>query len=213
MSLTSLEVYLFRHPQVIIDEGICYGQTDLELHPDGLRQWKEKIAVEKKLINDLPDSRKPKLRILTSPSKRCRDSALILSDIPGFPEAVTAPEILEMNFGNWEMQSWENLFIDTDSGYREWSENWIRAEVPGGESYMDLNTRVLRRWEYELSLAKKSGLRRLYIVTHAGPIRVILSNLLGIPLENSFRIAINYGSTSKIKFSGELPSIEFVNTI
>ncbi|HNN82431.1 MAG TPA: histidine phosphatase family protein, partial [Leptospiraceae bacterium] len=49
------------------------------------------------------------------------------------------------------------------------------------------------------------------LVTHGGVIRAILAHTLGLPLENSFRLKIEYGSISKIQVTNQISQVEFVN--
>lgn len=195
-----IEIYLHRHPQIDIEAGICYGQTDLDLRSDLFEAWKQNFK----------DGQSGNL-VITSPSTRCKKPAEFIARSLSAPDPVVLNEIIEMNFGAWEMRSWEDLRSDGTSGYVEWSKDWVNLPVPQGESYRDLSRRVLGGWKKIIKDSTESDIRRLDIVTHAGPIRAILSELLHIPLENTFRLEIHYGSVSKIKISGDLPLVEYIN--
>jgi len=49
-------------------------------------------------------------------------------------------------------------------------------------------------------------------VSHGGPIRVILADALGMPSANIFRIAQRYGAINRIRYSGETPTVEMLNS-
>ena len=60
---------------------------------------------------------------------------------------------------------------------------------PGGESFIDLRERVLPL--FETILRDEEG--PMLLVGHAGVNRVILCHLLGMPLDNLFRLGQDYG--------------------
>lgn len=49
------------------------------------------------------------------------------------------------------------------------------------------------------------------VISHGGIIRIILCHVLGIPLENIFRIEQDFGALNVIEFSGDHPVIKLLN--
>ena len=122
-------------------------------------------------------------KIISSDLKRCRLPAKALAEMLDLP-LETTPLLREMNFGDWEGRSWDDLWRESE-GYRIWCENWQTAACPGGESLPDMTARIERFLNNE-----KSG--TIFIVTHAGVIRALKHLLTGKALELVFREKIEY---------------------
>ena len=59
----------------------------------------------------------------------------------------------------------------------------------------------------------KGGGEHIAIVVHGGVNRIILCHLLGIPLENIFRIDQDYGALNIIEFWEKYPVVKLINGI
>lgn len=137
-----------RHPTPDVVPGTCYGQTDLDIAEIGHEQIK--LAMESTPAIE---------HILASPALRCRKLALTLAERDGV--SVTFDERLwEMHMGEFEGRMWSD--ID-----RKKSENWFKdpfnTPTPGGESFADVQQRVLEALEHATP--------EMAIVCHAGVIR------------------------------------------
>jgi alpha-ribazole phosphatase len=166
-------IYLIRHTTPEIESGICYGQTDIPLNENTFEQEFQLIRTK------IPDTIE---RVYTSPLERCKRLAERLS-----PEYREDSLLMEMNFGEWENRKWDG--IDADDLY-SWTQDFVNISVPKGESYRMLHERTVRFIENILTTNDKA----VAIVTHAGNIRSFISWTLDLPLENSFRILLNYGA-------------------
>lgn len=187
-----MEIYLIRHPAVNIDPGICYGHSDVGVSEEKLELTVEKI---KKSIPDYSES-----IFYSSDLIRCRMLAGALSS----NEIYYSDKIRELNFGKWEMQKW-NEIPETELKY--WMEDFVNRNCDGGESYNDLDSRVINFWK---ELIKKDH-NKIAVVTHGGVIRSILCNVLGMPIQNSFKLKIDYSSISKVAINNEVQIVEFIN--
>ena len=181
-SFSLMEIYLVRHTTPAIDKGICYGQTDLDLAENYIEEFKTLAA-------KLPDT--ANYKVISSPLKRCAILAQYLGK-----EVHYDNRLKELDFGDWEMKSWNKIPEET---LNPWMKDFVNVKVPKGESYIDLASRVGAFFE-ELRASQNN--QNILIVTHGGPIRFILATLLGIPLEKSFRIKINYGDIFQVKKEG-----------
>ena len=131
------QICLIRHG---ITEGnvrkLYYGKTDVPLAQKGVEEL-EKLAGEKLY----PDSARS--RIFTTGMTRTNQTKyLIYGDRPH--EVIEY--LQEINFGEFEMKSYEQLLENED--YRDWimAEDLEKAP-PGGESISEFNDRVLRGYE------------------------------------------------------------------
>lgn len=117
-----------RHTSVDVAPGTCYGQSDVPLK----QSFNEEAEiVRKKLIKKV----KSPLKVYTSPLSRCTR----LAEYCGFPDAIRDARLMELNFGEWEMQRYESI---KDPRLQEWFDNWFETPATGGESLRDQLERV-----------------------------------------------------------------------
>ena len=173
-----MEVYLIRHTTPDIAKGICYGQADLSLTSSFEEEADE-------ILKKLPH---PLDIVYTSPLKRCQQLA---KRIP-HKTLEEVPQLQEMNFGDWELKPWSHI---PEAALNPWMEDFVNVQVPNGESMKMLADRVIS-W-YDQIMAKNS--KGIAIVTHAGPIRVLLSHVNQTPLGEAFqRYNVQYGEVIPI---------------
>ncbi len=170
-------IYLVRHTTPDVEKGVCYGQSDL-----GLTKMfpSEAMAVKQRLL-DLGCS---ELAVfISSPLQRCYRLACSLSD----QTIQTDARLMEMNFGAWELQKWDDIDEDT---LRQWSDDFVQRPCPRGESYQIFYDRVAAFLE-EL---KRGDKKEVVLVTHGGVIRCVLAYLGKTTLETSFEVTVDYGA-------------------
>ncbi|WP_010571630.1 histidine phosphatase family protein [Leptospira broomii] len=209
-----MEILLIRHTTPEVEPGTCYGWTDL-----GLPITFEEEA--SRLLKILPPQANS---IRTSPLFRCFSLAEFLSkrweETGNSPAWKVDSRIRELNFGSWEGRLWEEIpRSETD----HWMENYVHRSPPGGESYVELRDRVTHAWSDALTdgktwekLRKEEGdpseYREVWI-SHGGVIRCIASQVLGFPLENAFRLVLDYGALSvvRVRFGEEDSYPQFIS--
>lgn len=172
-----MELYLIRHTTPDIEKGICYGQSDIPLtktYATELKNIKNKIPLERVS------------KIYSSPLIRCTTLAKDISE-----SYDTDDRLKELNFGAWEMKLWNEI---PKREIDPWMQDFVNTKVPQGESYTELQHRVV---EFYKSLDFYSD-ETVVVITHAGPMRALLSYLRNIDLKDSFQIKINYGEVIKI---------------
>jgi len=141
-----------RHPKPLVEPGICYGRTDLDIAETGLEQITLALETTPRIE-----------RIIASPALRCRKLALDLGERDGI--TVEFDERLwEMHMGEWEGIPWSEI----DRNVSEvWLKDPVNLPTPGGESFADLQRRVGEAVnERNDAMAMQTA-----IVCHAGPIR------------------------------------------
>jgi alpha-ribazole phosphatase len=195
-----MEIYLIRHPQVDIEPGICYGQTDIELKQGNI---KKAVAKINKLIPAISKS-----KIYSSDLKRCK---VIAQSLNNNGSIVYSSEIREINFGKWEMKRWDEI---PQQELNVWMNDFVNQNRYNGESYKDLYVRAVKFWN-EL---KNENHPQILVITHGGVIRSILCYILNISLANSFKLNIDLCGISKIKIEhaaglkrSQIEKIEFIN--
>ena len=157
-----MRIYLIRHGRTEANEKHLYcGSTDLPLSDAG-REELQRLQYDIKNV-----------RFLTSSMKRTNETLCILfGDVP----FDTDPRFREVDFGIFEMHSYEQLKEDPD--YQRWLAGDNEANIPpGGESGIQMTDRVL---------AAFAEIREdTCIITHGGVIAAIMEHLF--PGENKNR--------------------------
>ncbi len=186
-----MEIYLIRHTRVKIEPGICYGHTNVSV-ADSFPAECEDVRSKLPRIENWA--------VYTSPLRRCQQLAKQFC-----ADAIhTDPRLMELNFGDWEQQSWDA--IETVHLHR-WGSDFVNQRCPNGESFQDMATRVVACWK---DVCQKND-SHVLMITHAGVIRALLSHLLDFPLHNAMQVIIDYGGVTKIRMLAYGPVIDYVN--
>ncbi|AUG58347.1 alpha-ribazole phosphatase [Acetivibrio saccincola] len=182
-----LELILIRHGQTDSNKRRTYvGWTDVELNEEGIRQARN---LKEKLKNLSVD------KIYSSPLKRARKTAEIINE--NFNLDIHYDNNLkERNFGIWDDLTDDEIKKLNEKEYNAWQKDWKNYPVKGGESGMDSYERVIKFTENILN-SFDSG--RILIVSHLGTIRFMLSYLLGMGIEGSWRFRLDNCEMAKIQ--------------
>lgn len=167
--------------------GVCYGQTDL-----GLAE--SPAAAAERLRGVLPVN----CRVISSPLQRCRALAEALAS-----EVETERRLLEINFGDWEGRSWEEI--------PRWQlDAWAAAPFehvpPGGESAAAMAVRVIAFAADLVPAANttattdRADLEQV-LVAHQGPLRVLLAHWLDLPRASWLKFHLDFATASCIELS------------
>jgi alpha-ribazole phosphatase len=189
-----------RHPHIEAKGERCIGQTNVELSPEG-RAALIPLAEEACILR--PD------KILCSDLQRCQllaEAIALRLGLLSEPDPVWR----EVHFGTWENRTWNDIQTKEPLRLREWMANFDTVAPPAGESFADLQARVVRGIESKLVGAKEdaavapatrsganpgaSSVTHYLIVTHAGAIRAAISAFSGLPLRRAFELRVPYGS-------------------
>jgi alpha-ribazole phosphatase len=172
-------ITLIRHTSVDVPQGTCYGQTDVPLKdsfPEEAAITKSKIARQKFDV------------VYTSPLSRC----VKLADYCGYTNAIRDNRIMELNFGEWEMQHFDNI---TDPRLQEWFDDYINIPAAGGESF-----RIqLERVSAFLDELKEKDYSQVAVFAHGG-VLVCAQVYAGIlKVEEAFTALTPYGGIVRIE--------------
>lgn len=173
-----MEVYLIRHTSPLIEKGICYGQSDIPL----AGTFQEEAS---KVVRQIPTVN----ALYSSPLSRCIKLAELVK--PKY-KIIQDKRLMEMNFGDWEMKSWDKINEQT---LNSWMKDFVNVRPLHGENFLDLNQRV-NHFIDELIKRKHTNIA---VVTHAGVIRSALCRAHKIPLQKAFKIPVHYGSITLLR--------------
>lgn len=188
------EIFLFRHGKTEANEKHLYcGKTDLPLSEKGRSE-----LLEKKESRVYPDI--ARCKVFTSGLLRTTQSLGIL--YPEIASVGTEPSFQEIDFGDFEMKSYEEL--KNDERYKAWVErevdriqNVYQTEAenpcPNGESWLQMKNRVLSTLENALD-----NYRSVAIFTHGGVISAIMGNFFPNERKSLYDWQPDFGEGYKI---------------
>jgi alpha-ribazole phosphatase len=174
-------IYLMRHGEILTEKHVrrYIGQIDIPLSKEGIRQ--ARLAQAQLVSQELE-------AVFCSDLMRSVTTAGIITK----PLKITPTirrDLREISMGDWEGKTFAEIERLYPAEYVERGKNIVNYSVPGGESFATCQTRILAAF-IEL-VNTTSG--NILIVGHAGVNRILLCHILGMPPENLFRIAQDYG--------------------
>lgn len=170
-------ITVLRHGEVEGASHVFRGRGDPALSANGLQQMK--LALRSFADRGF-DS------IATSPLARCRAFADNLAAETGIVPVVME-DFCEMDFGDWEEKTLQGAQALTPELFERFRSNPEGLSPPGGEPFDVFRNRVASAFKEWLDNA--DGGHRL-LVTHAGVMRILLIEHLGLPVCNLYRIAL-----------------------
>jgi alpha-ribazole phosphatase len=180
------KLLLIRHGQTKLhQDDRFWGKTDVELSDVGIMQAKQ---LHDKLAGEKIDA------ICSSTLKRAVATAKIIA--AGHKVKITTfNELCECSFGYAEGLT----YTEISRKYPELAEelsNGTAVDFPGGESLQQLNQRVkaftekLKHLEPQVTVA---------VVSHGGPIRLMICNLLGMAVKHWLQLRVDRASLSVVE--------------
>jgi alpha-ribazole phosphatase len=173
---------LIRHGDAGSTTKRYIGQMDTSLTKTGLSQA-HSLARYLKMVRIE--------RIVCSDLLRCRHTAEIISAPHALP-VETSVGLREIALGAWDGRSFEEIMEEDPASFRQRGLDLAGFRPPGGESFSDLQARVVP--VFEDILARTAG--TVIVVGHAGVNRVVLCHWLGIPLSRMFLLGQDPGAFS-----------------
>jgi alpha-ribazole phosphatase len=174
-----MEVVLIRHARPDVAPGVCYGALDLKL-AQPVTPAPARIT---RMLDGLPPS-----RLVASPATRARETAVLLKQHADTPACEIEPLLREMDFGAWEGQPWDAIPRDA---LDLWGSDLMGARPHGGESAHQVMARVTA-WAGTLDTGSDGC---LWVVTHAGPMRMLAAHWLGLTLAQTLHWQLEFGAT------------------
>lgn len=190
---------MIRHGEPEADaRGRCYGRLDVGLSDRGREQAAACAAAL---------AREPVDAVYASPRRRAVESAGYVAGPRGI-EVRVEEALREIDFGEFEGRTYDEIAHDYPDVYREWMEHPTEVAFPGGESYVGMRERVasaVRRIR-----AAHPG-RTVAIVSHGGTNRVVLAEALGLADAAIFRFDQSFAAASVVDYFAETPVVRLLN--
>lgn len=128
--------------------------------------------------------------LYTSPQLRARQSAAIIGRRLGLKPMVE-PALAELDHGAWEGKTKVEIVAGWADAYAAAEADPAGVRRPDGDSYGDLAARL---WPALDRLATVHRGSRILLVTHGGPVRLVLSRALGRPLTERHTFGVDNAS-------------------
>lgn len=183
-----MTLHLVRHTSVKVEAGVCYGQSDVPLSESfalEARAVREHLA--SLLMEAIPE-------VYSSPLSRC----LRLAEYCGYTEVRLEPRLLELNFGAWELQRFDEI---DDPNLNLWYEDYIFTRPTDGESWAEQCFRV-SEWLTDLAgkIQTADSDRVVVAFAHAGVLRAAKVWMGEVDMKSSFDYRPAYGEILTLRF-------------
>lgn len=148
-----MNLWLVRHARPLVAAGVCYGATDIAADAQAT------LAAALDLAEVLPMG----IAIRYSVLQRCEQLALVLQGLRPDLSFTADARLVEMNFGDWEGQRWDDIPRTELDG---WTAAFATWRCGGGESVEQVMARVAAVWDDTCQHQQPTAW-----ITHAGVIR------------------------------------------
>ncbi|MBF0507233.1 MAG: histidine phosphatase family protein [Nitrospirae bacterium] len=200
-------LYLIRHGETAGGGTKRYkGSLDEPLSGRGVAQIREASAFIAK---------KAELSaVYCSGLSRALKSAEIIAEPYGL-KPVIIDDLRERSFGLWEGMTFDEIKELYPAEFEAWASNPLTHSPVNGENTLEVYDRTIRALDLIINKHNASGghsgTDSIAIVAHGGVNRIILCHLMGVPLENFFRIEQDYAAVNIIEFWERYPVIKLLN--
>ena len=128
--------------------------------------------------------------IYSSPLERAVETAMPIANACRLEVQIEAG-VIESNVGNWQGKSWKML--RRTNAWKIVQHSPSRFRFPGGESFPEMQTRIVAALE-EICAKHKKPQDIVAVVFHADPIKLAVAHFIGLPLDHFQRLGCDTGS-------------------
>ena len=143
-------------------------------------------------------------QIVSSPLLRCAEFSEYISKQLNIPLSLDE-RLQEINFGDWENRTAEDIYEQTPDQLTRFWGNPLEHSPPNGEQLHSMQRRVLSAYRSIIDSEK-----RTLVITHGGPIRIILCHQRNISLNKLLNKLLNIdvplASLHKVTFAEKCPN-------
>ena len=143
--------------------------------------------------------------IYSSPLERAIDTAETLARSMNV-EVKKSPALNEIDYGDWTGKTFE--ILSTDERWRRYNARRSTTIIPGGESFLDVQNRVVRELDM---LSHQHANAGVALVSHADVIRAAVAYFTATPIDMIERIEISPCSVSVLALDEESAKLLTIN--
>ena len=181
-------LYLVRHGELVTSKEWRYvGQMDVDLNETGKKQIQNlSIRLSSEQIE----------RIFSSDLTRTIESAEIIGNkLKIINEPIS--EFREIDLGVWEGLTLEEIEKSFPEDLVKRSEDIKDFRIINGESFSDVKKRVIPKLK---DIIEDNLSKRILVIAHGGVNRIIISDALGLDINNIPRLEQNYACLNIIDY-------------
>jgi len=191
------KIYLVRHcePDLPKKSSLCLGRKDVPLSNRGLKQAENLRNFLSKLNIET---------IYSSPLVRALKTAEIISN--GDIQYEIVDNFTELDVGKWDGMSFDEIKEKYPKEYEERGKNFDDYIIEEGESLSACKNRALKA----LSKVVNESKGNIAVISHAGVIRTILSDIMNISIEEIFSYKLEYGSICILRYNNNIFNVKII---
>lgn len=192
-----MRIILVRHGQTKWNsEGRVQGRTDIPLNARGMAQAE---AVGEWLSGRKIDA------VYASPLMRAHDTAKAIADRQGVCVKLLG-EMIEIDFGLWEGKTKRELAAEFPEFWTDWS--WHLDEQKSAMMQAESAYMILERTKRAIDAVMDENAKdaTAVIVSHTMPIKLLMADAVGIPLENMRQVKVDNCGVCEIELHKGEPS-------
>lgn len=179
---------LIRHGETVWNKDAkLQGQTDIPLSEQGIKQA---IALSKRL-----SGRKIEAFYASNLTRAIKTASIVAE--PHHRQVIMLPGLQELNFGDWEGLTFKEIQQNYSDLSQTWWSNPLETRIPGGET---LNELAERSNQTIKDIVLKHSDQTVAVVAHGGTIRSIVGTVLGIDLNQYWKLRQDNASLSIVYF-------------
>jgi len=189
-------IYIVRHPEVEnFKQSVFNGSIDVDLSKEGYKE-----------ANNLYNFFKNKniKTVFSSPMKRCK---IVSEQFRETAEIIYDDRIKERNFGIFETLSWETIEMRYKDESKRFLDDPFYYKVKGGESFYDVENRVVDFIDDRLRNLSKDVL----IVAHGGVNRIFIANFLAMDRKSILSLSQDYACINHFQTDGDFMLAKLIN--
>jgi broad specificity phosphatase PhoE len=192
-------LYLARHGETTTSSEFRYvGHMDVDITENGVEQMKN---LRDRLMNEDINA------LFCSDLLRSKKGAHIIGSIHDI-DPIAHADFREINLGIWEGLTREEILEQYPEDYNNRLQDLAYTGIQDGESFKDLQVRVMKK--LTIILEEWKG-KNIVLLAHGGVNRVILFDALNLDLQLLPRIDQDYGCLNIIDYYEEGPVVKLVN--
>ena len=192
-------VYLIRHGVVVPESRDRFnGRTEAALDPEGRAQIGRVAAYLK--------SSPPRL-VYSSPLGRCRESASVIAQAHGV-EVRIEEGVREMDFGELDGLHFSQVGERFAQETKAWYADLESYRLPGAETMGEVQERA---WAALLGIVEENQGRVVAVQAHGAVNRLVLSRVMGLPIQRVMNLAQDYACLNILEFWPERVVVKGLN--
>jgi len=185
------EIIIIRHGETEWNKtGRFQGHSDVPLSAEGRAQA---AALGRNLALDHVDA------IYASDLTRAMETAAPLAKRFGL-EVISDPLLRELNFGAWEGRNFNDVNAENPNAMKNFYTDPEQADIPESEPFPEFQRRVAGR--VREIVAQERG-KRIVVVSHGASIRILLADILAMPIRSIWHISQLNTAVNKIRFEDD----------